>query len=157
MSFRLFLNYWILKWLSCLKLPLSKLYSIFSRFLLESYYLVHKPLMTVMLIKLKLLNVEFKALHVITPVHHSRQSRKKKIFQLCTSQATSFHITPPKLLPLTVIQLFFACHTILRPHAIFLPLCLITKETIPTLSLVSNHLLKDIVTWLVFTSPKDIR
>lgn len=78
MSFRLFLNYWILKWLSCLKLPLSKLYSIFSRFLLESYYLVHKPLMTVMLIKLKLLNVEFKALHVITPVHHSRQSRKKK-------------------------------------------------------------------------------
>lgn len=34
--------------------------------------------MTVMLIKLKVLNVEFKALHVVTPVHHSRLNLGKK-------------------------------------------------------------------------------
>lgn len=50
--------------------------------------------MTVMLIKLKVLNVEFKALHVVTPVHHSRLNlgKKKKRLNLPTLHFSSYWI-----------------------------------------------------------------
>lgn len=62
--------------------------------------------MTVMLIKLKVLNVEFKALHVVTPVHHSEliSRKKKKRLNLPTLHFSSYwivhifsYITPPNL------------------------------------------------------------
>lgn len=154
MSFRHSLNYWILKWLRVSSSPFP---SHTPSFHVSFRILLFINLWWLSCLYLKVLNVEFKALHVVTPVHHSRLNlrKKKKRLNLPTLHFSSYwivHIFSYNTAKLIHSDSYsaFLCVSYYFKAPRNIPSVVSDHPGDDPLSLVSNHLLEDISDFTCF-------